>query len=100
MAATMPWSKSYHLAFERPPDDGAIPYGELGEATPRKNAALGYIECIHDGNDVIVASACSLDILDQFCCDELVHVSPKVRGMQRDAPLEVVKEEHFGGLDG
>jgi hypothetical protein len=96
----MPWSKSYHLALERPPDYGAIPHSELGEATPGKNAALGYIEGIHDGNDVIITGACSLDILDQFRCDKLVHVSPKVRGMQRDAPLEVVEEEHFGGSYG
>jgi hypothetical protein len=26
-----------------------------------------------------------------------VHVPPKVRRVQRDAPLEVVEEEHFGG---
>lgn len=94
----MLWPKSYHLALKRPPDHGAIAHGKLGEATPREDATLGYIECIHNGNNVVIASACPLDVLDQFCCDELMHVSPKVRGMQRDAPLEVVKEEHFDKL--
>ena len=81
---------SYHFALERPPDDGAVAHGELGEATPGENAALGNIERIHDGDDVVVARACPLDIFDQLCRDELVHVPPKVGRVQRDAPLEVV----------
>jgi hypothetical protein len=69
---------SYHFALEWPPHHGAVTDGELGEAAPRENAALGDVKCVHDGNDVIVTRACALDILDQLGCDELVHVPPEI----------------------
>ncbi len=87
---------SYHFALERPPHHGAVAHGKFGEAAPGKNAALGDIKRIHDGDNVVVARAGSLDVLDQLRRDELVHVPPKVRRVQRDAPLEVVEKEHGG----
>lgn len=81
---------SYHFALEGPPDDGSVADRELGQTAPGKNAPFGHVEGVHDGDDVVVSRAGALNILDQLCRDELVHVSPKVRGMQRDTPLEVV----------
>lgn len=92
--------KSYHFAFKGSPDHGPVAHGKLGQTTSRQDAPLGDVECVHDGDDVVVASACSLDVLDQFCCHQLVHIAPKVRRVQRDAPLEVMEEEHVrtGGI--
>ena len=69
---------SYHFALEWPPDHSAVAHCELGETAPGENAALGDVECVHNGNNVVVARACALDILDQLGCDKLVHVSPEI----------------------
>lgn len=83
-----------NFALERPPHDRAVAHCELGHAAAGENAPLGQIEGIHDCDDVIVARACSLNILDQLRRDQLGHVFAKVGWVQQDTPLEIVKEEH------
>lgn len=87
-----------HFALERSPDNGTVADGELCETASGKNKPLRDIECVHDGNDVVVAGASALDILDQLGGDQVVHVPPKVRGVERHATLQVVKEEHLVGV--
>jgi len=70
--------QTYHFAFERPPHDGSIAHSELSQPATGKNATLRDVKGIHDGDDVIVASAGSLDILDQLCRDQLVHVAAEI----------------------
>ena len=83
-----------HFALEGPPDDGPVAHRELCKTTSRKNKPLRDIECIHNGDNVVVAGAGALDVLDQLGGDQVVHVPPKVRGMERHTTLQVVEEEH------
>lgn len=90
----------HSLSLERSPHDGAVADGELGETVARKNATLRDVKRIHDGNDIIAASAGTLNILQQLASDQVVHVAAKVRGMQSNSALHVVEEKHDGGCVG
>lgn len=58
-----PWIYPYRLALEWSPHDRAVPYGELGQSIAGKDASFGDIKGVHDGDDVVVASAGALDVL-------------------------------------
>lgn len=53
----------YRLALERPPHNRAISHCELRKPVARKDPALGYVEGVHDGNDVVAARAGAFYIL-------------------------------------
>ena len=74
--------------------------GKLGKAATGKNATLGNVSCVHDGDDIVAARASSLNILQQLASYELVHVLAEVGGVQGDTALEVVEEKHDGRMQG
>jgi hypothetical protein len=88
------------LALERSPDDGAVADGKLCQAIAGQDFAFGDVKGIHDGDDVVAASAGALDILEQLAGDQVVHVAPEIRRMQSDSALHVFEEEHDGGAEG
>jgi hypothetical protein len=84
------------LALEGSPDDSTVADSKLGEPVARQDLTSRDVEGVHDGYDVVVAGARALDVLEQLRRHQLVHVAPKVRRVQRHAPLQVVEEEHGG----
>lgn len=90
----------HRLPLEWPPNDSTVSNGKLGQASPGKNAPLGNIECVHDGDDVVAPGAGSLDVLEQLARHKLVHVAAKVRWVQGDPALHVVEEKHDARRNG
>lgn len=91
---------SHRLSLEWPPDNSSISHGELGEPIARQYLSVRDVKSIHDGDDVVVASAGPLDVLEELIGDEIVHVATKVGGMQGDPALHVVEEEHCERMTG
>lgn len=84
------------LALERPPDDSAVPDGELSQPRRGENPAIGYVKGVHDGDNVVVPTTGALYVLEQLAGDQIVHVSTKVGWVQRDRTVHVLEEKHAG----
>ena len=84
------------LALERPPNNRSVPDSEFCEPITRQDLPVRDIECVHDGDDVVVARALALDIFEELVRHKVMHVSAKVRRVQSDRALHVMEEEHDG----
>lgn len=93
-------SCSYGLTLKGSPYNSAVSNSKLSQATAGQDATFGDVKGIHDGDDEVSASACTLDVLQQLSCDQLVHVPTEVGRVQRDLSLEIVEEEHLDILRG
>ena len=54
------------------------------------------LKASQDRYNKVSTGACTLHVLQQLLCDQLVHVSAKIRWMQGDLPVEVEEEKHLG----
>lgn len=68
----------YRFALEGSPDDCSIADSKLGQPIAGKNPALGDVEGVHDGDDVVAPGTRALDIFEQLAGDELMHVAAKI----------------------
>jgi hypothetical protein len=84
----------HRLPFEGPPNDGLVAHRKLGQTTAGKNASLGDIKRVEDGDYIVATGTSTLHVTHELARDKLVHILAKVGGVERDATLQLVEEEH------
>lgn len=55
--------RTYSFTLEGSPDHSTVADSEFSQAASRKNLALGDVERIHDGYNVVTTSAGTFDVL-------------------------------------
>ena len=85
---------TYRLSFERPKDNSSVVDGELGQSATGHDSAFADIIRVHDAENVKLAVAGPLHIIQQTGRQVVFDAWTEEGRMERDHTLHLVKEEH------